>query len=111
MSRQAHFDASTDAPTIEQEKGHDLRLESVVSGTDAEKSSSRYANSEAGLDHKEGMSSAERRLVRKMDFVILPLTALLYVSAPLSLSRCFWLIQIIVIVRAWFSIADCVFGI
>ncbi|GAA5924395.1 uncharacterized protein JCM15063_005628 [Sporobolomyces koalae] len=52
---------------------------------DSEKAgSSRYAASTAGLDHHEASKKEERKLVRKMDCVILPLAVLLYLSAYLD---------------------------
>lgn len=81
MTRQARFE---EKPQVnESEKAvEDVRLEQAMStttGTDFDKGSSRYANSELGLEHREGVNQAEKKLVRKLDRVILPLTALLYV--------------------------------
>jgi hypothetical protein len=57
------------------------RFEEAASTTagDTEKGSA-YANSTTGLDHQKGLKEQERRILRKLDVVILPLTALLYVS-------------------------------
>ncbi|GAA6007931.1 hypothetical protein JCM11491_006544 [Sporobolomyces phaffii] len=52
---------------------------------DSEKAgSSRYAASTTGLEHQEASKKLERRLVRKMDAVILPMAVLLYLSAYLD---------------------------
>ncbi|KAH8799261.1 MFS general substrate transporter [Flagelloscypha sp. PMI_526] len=61
------------------------RFEEAASTTagDTEKGSA-YANSTTGLDHQKGLKEQERRILRKLDVVILPLTALLYLSAYLD---------------------------
>ncbi|GAA5968251.1 hypothetical protein JCM8115_006170 [Rhodotorula mucilaginosa] len=46
--------------------------------------SSRYAGSESGLEHVKASKTAERKLVRKLDVLILPLAILLYLSAYLD---------------------------
>ncbi|GAA5880205.1 hypothetical protein JCM3774_006085 [Rhodotorula dairenensis] len=46
--------------------------------------SSRYADSESGLEHVKASKAAERKLVRKLDVLILPLAILLYLSAYLD---------------------------
>ncbi|GAA5988271.1 hypothetical protein JCM10908_002144 [Rhodotorula pacifica] len=46
--------------------------------------SSRYAESESGLAHVKASKAAERKLVRKLDVLILPLAILLYLSAYLD---------------------------
>ncbi|GAA5861871.1 hypothetical protein JCM1840_006860 [Sporobolomyces johnsonii] len=52
---------------------------------DSEKAgSSKYASSVAGLEHAKASKSAERRLVRKLDCVILPMAVFLYLSAYLD---------------------------
>ncbi|KAJ7778849.1 major facilitator superfamily domain-containing protein [Mycena maculata] len=51
---------------------------------DTEKGSSAYAASTAGLDHRSEYTKAERRLLFKLDIIILPLAALLYLSAYLD---------------------------
>ncbi|GAA5823381.1 hypothetical protein JCM10212_005675 [Sporobolomyces blumeae] len=52
---------------------------------DSEKAgSSRYASSTTGLEHQKASKNLERRLVRKMDCVILPMAVLLYLSAYLD---------------------------
>ncbi|GAA5927892.1 hypothetical protein JCM10213_000919 [Rhodosporidiobolus nylandii] len=53
--------------------------------TDTEKAgSSKYASSTLGLEHREASKKEERRLVRKLDVLILPLAVLLYLSAYLD---------------------------
>jgi hypothetical protein len=52
--------------------------------TESQRSSAGYANSTAGLDHKQEISKAERKLVFKLDILILPLAMLLYLSAYLD---------------------------
>ena len=50
----------------------------------SEKNSAAYgSDGEAGLTFKEERSRREKKLVLKLDMVILPLTALLYLSAYL----------------------------
>ncbi|KAJ7613445.1 major facilitator superfamily domain-containing protein [Roridomyces roridus] len=51
---------------------------------DTEKGSSKYAASTTGLDHRLETSKAERRLLFKLDIIILPLAVLLYLSAYLD---------------------------
>lgn len=51
--------------------------------------SESYANSEAGTTHIRELKRAEKRLVFKLDRAILPLTALLYLSAYLDRSVIF----------------------
>ncbi|GAA5832322.1 hypothetical protein JCM3766R1_002381 [Sporobolomyces carnicolor] len=51
---------------------------------DSEKGSSRYASSTTGLEHVEANKKLERKLVRKLDCVILPMAVLLYLSAYLD---------------------------
>ncbi|KAJ7342937.1 major facilitator superfamily domain-containing protein [Mycena albidolilacea] len=60
------------------------KTETNTTGTDAEKGSTSYAASTTGLDHKIETSRAERRLLFKLDIVILPLAVLLYLSAYLD---------------------------
>ncbi|KAF7340529.1 Major facilitator superfamily domain-containing protein [Mycena sanguinolenta] len=55
----------------------------VTNTTDTEKGSS-YAASTAGVDHRIESTKAERRLLLKLDVVILPLAVLLYLSAYLD---------------------------
>jgi hypothetical protein len=64
------------------EKEKDTRFEDVHTdkGTTEHGGSTRYANSEAGIAHVEANKTEEKRLLRKLDAVILPLTALLYLS-------------------------------
>ncbi|KAF8172951.1 major facilitator superfamily domain-containing protein [Mycena galopus ATCC 62051] len=54
----------------------------VTNTTDTEKGS--YAASTTGLDHRVETGKAERRLLLKLDVVILPLAVLLYLSAYLD---------------------------
>ncbi|KAI5479118.1 high-affinity nicotinic acid transporter [Pseudohyphozyma bogoriensis] len=51
---------------------------------DTEKGSTTYAGSESGLTHKKENEKAVRRLLRKQDVLIMPLAALLYLSAYLD---------------------------
>ncbi|GAA5832308.1 hypothetical protein JCM3766R1_002376 [Sporobolomyces carnicolor] len=51
---------------------------------DSEKGFSRYASSTTGLEHVEANKKLERKLVRKLDCVILPMAVLLYLSAYLD---------------------------
>lgn len=60
-------------------------LGAATSGAPDEKGSNGYAASEAGLDHVAGLRAQERRLLRKLDVVIIPLTAGLYVSGSASM--------------------------
>jgi hypothetical protein len=73
---------------IDEEKQHQARFEqaSDVADKDARSTTAgtTYANSETGLAHSESYQKEERRIVRKLDRVILPLTALLYLSAYLD---------------------------
>ncbi|GAA6041223.1 hypothetical protein JCM8097_008351 [Rhodosporidiobolus ruineniae] len=56
-----------------------------VTTTDTEKAgSSKYASSITGLEHVKANQTAERKLVRKLDILILPLAVLLYLSAYLD---------------------------
>jgi hypothetical protein len=57
-------------------------------GTGDKESTRYYANSESGIAHVQGKAAEERRIIRKLDAVILPLTALLYLSVSFVL-RCF----------------------
>ncbi|GAA5892237.1 hypothetical protein JCM8208_001489 [Rhodotorula glutinis] len=53
--------------------------------TNTEKAgSSKYADSTIGLEHVKAAKASERKLVRKLDAVILPLAVLLYLSAYLD---------------------------
>lgn len=56
----------------------------AASESGLEKQSTGYANSETGLAHVEEFRKEERRIVRKLDRIIVPLTALLYLSAYLD---------------------------
>ncbi|ORY82359.1 major facilitator superfamily domain-containing protein [Leucosporidium creatinivorum] len=51
---------------------------------DSEKDSSRYASSTAGLEFRAETHRAERRLLWKLDVLIIPLAVLLYLSAYLD---------------------------
>ncbi|KAJ7225131.1 major facilitator superfamily domain-containing protein [Mycena haematopus] len=55
----------------------------VTNTTDTEKGSG-YAASTTGVDHRAETTKAERRLLAKLDVVILPLAVLLYLSAYLD---------------------------
>lgn len=46
-----------------------------------EKGSTTYAASTVGLEQSESFKGQERKVLRKLDSVILPLTALLYASS------------------------------
>ncbi|GAA5830492.1 hypothetical protein JCM11251_002490 [Rhodosporidiobolus azoricus] len=53
--------------------------------TDTEKAgSSKYASSTIGIEHAKASKAEERRLVRKLDVVILPLAIFLYLAAYLD---------------------------
>lgn len=65
-------------PSMSEEEKPTTEALSTVA-TDTEKGTTHYADSTTGLDHKAGTRKEERRLVRKLDMVILPLTACLYV--------------------------------
>ncbi|GJN87727.1 hypothetical protein Rhopal_000682-T1 [Rhodotorula paludigena] len=55
------------------------------STTTSEKAgSSKYASSTIGIEHAKASKGNERKLVRKLDVVILPLAALLYLAAYLD---------------------------
>ncbi|EIM83806.1 MFS general substrate transporter [Stereum hirsutum FP-91666 SS1] len=63
----------------------DVRFETTSTTTaDPEKASTGYAASETGLQHVRATAKEERRILFKLDRVILPLTALLYLSAYLD---------------------------
>ncbi|KAI5476042.1 MFS general substrate transporter [Pseudohyphozyma bogoriensis] len=51
---------------------------------DTEKGSTAYASSEIGITHVKETAKAERKLLFKLDILILPLAVLLYVSAYLD---------------------------
>lgn len=74
MAPQARF------ADVEKEKSEVNQLETIPTGTgtDVDSKDSRYAASTTGLDHKEGVAQAERKLLRKMDMVwsCLPLLAI-----------------------------------
>ncbi|BGP29184.1 hypothetical protein JCM10296v2_000922 [Rhodotorula toruloides] len=59
-------------------------LAGLTTTTSEKAGSSRYASSETGLEHVKASKAAERRLVRKLDAVILPMAVLLYLSAYLD---------------------------
>ncbi|KAL8291709.1 hypothetical protein RQP46_001967 [Phenoliferia psychrophenolica] len=52
--------------------------------TDTEKGSTAYASSTTGEDHRVESAKAERRLLFKLDILIMPLAVLLYLSAYLD---------------------------
>jgi hypothetical protein len=66
---------------MDHEKPSQARFEdTMMSDHEKEDSSTRYANSEAGIAHVEGNRKMEKKILRRLDAVILPLTALLYLS-------------------------------
>ena len=67
------------AYTGDKEKGE---LDRQITTTDND--SSRYAASAAGLDHKHQNKVAERKLLFKLDVILLPLCMVLYLSAYLD---------------------------
>lgn len=67
------------ADTGDKEKGE---LDRQITTTDND--SSRYAASAAGLDHKHQIAVAERKLLLKLDLILLPLCMVLYLSAYLD---------------------------
>ncbi|KAL8291700.1 hypothetical protein RQP46_001958 [Phenoliferia psychrophenolica] len=56
----------------------------ITNGTDTEKGSTGYASSTTGEDHRIETAKAERRLLLKLEVLIIPLAALLYLSAYLD---------------------------
>lgn len=69
----------------EEDKMAEVRFETTSATTgDPEKASTGYAASETGLQHVRATLKEERRILFKLDRVILPLTALLYLSAYLD---------------------------
>ncbi|KAJ7675567.1 major facilitator superfamily domain-containing protein [Mycena rosella] len=62
------------------------RIQPTMTNTtlDTEKGSGAYASSTTGIDHRVESNKAERRLLFKLDIVILPLAVLLYLSAYLD---------------------------
>ena len=74
-------------PANDNEKVEISEMEKASGGlalTESQRSSSGYAASTAGLDHKAENAKAERKLVFKLDILILPLAMLLYLSAYLD---------------------------
>ncbi|POY70839.1 hypothetical protein BMF94_6252 [Rhodotorula taiwanensis] len=59
-------------------------LAEYTTTTSEKAGSSRYAESDAGLEHVRASKAAERKLVRKLDVLIMPLAMLLYLSAYLD---------------------------
>lgn len=59
-------------------------LAGYTTTTSEKAGSSKYASSETGLEHVKASKAAERKLVRKLDAVILPMAVLLYLSAYLD---------------------------
>ncbi|GAA5856467.1 hypothetical protein JCM8547_008756 [Rhodosporidiobolus lusitaniae] len=53
-------------------------------GTGKDNSSSKYASSTIGLEHRTASQKEERKLVRKLDVLIIPLAVLLYLAAYLD---------------------------
>jgi hypothetical protein len=76
MADQGTRFATDKAEVNELEKGSTL-------APTASQRSTGYAASTAGLDHKSETSKAERKLLFKLDILILPLAMLLYLSAYL----------------------------
>jgi hypothetical protein len=73
------------------EKEHQTRFDDSGTGVaEKEEASTHYANSEAGLAHVEGNRKEEKRILRRLDSVLLPLTALLY----LSVSCVLWIVNV-----------------
>lgn len=68
--------------SLDQEKGDALYKENTLATTD--RSSTGYAASTAGLDHKHQNAVSERKLLFKLDILILPLCMMLYLSAYLD---------------------------
>ncbi|OZJ03566.1 hypothetical protein BZG36_03097 [Bifiguratus adelaidae] len=66
------------------DESFDNALTHQTSVTDTEKGSSAYASSIGGGVHLQEYRKAERKLVRKLDMVILPLTMCMYLSAYLD---------------------------
>lgn len=68
MSTSPHQARFADADV---EKSEATQLETIPSATATEATSkeSRYADSTTGLDHKDGVARAERKLLLKMDLV------------------------------------------
>jgi len=75
--QETRFEMTTEQPI----DGHTL---GPASTHDTEKGSSGYAASILGEDHKVGLLKAERKLLLKLDVIILPFAALLYLSAYLD---------------------------
>jgi hypothetical protein len=71
VAHQGHFDAAASEFVVEK------------------KTSEPYANSEAGTTHLHEITREEKRLLFKLDRVIVPLTSLLYLSAYLDRSVTF----------------------
>ncbi|WWC86436.1 uncharacterized protein L201_001313 [Kwoniella dendrophila CBS 6074] len=63
---------------------HQIGTRTTLAGTETEKGSTRYANSETGLAFIEENKKAERKLLLKLDLAILPFAVLLYLSAYLD---------------------------
>ncbi|BGO88676.1 hypothetical protein NBRC10512v2_000621 [Rhodotorula toruloides] len=78
----AHFEETAARPGPRFADGESLA--GFTTTTSEKAGSSRYASSETGLEHVKASKAAERRLVRKLDVVILPMAVLLYLSAYLD---------------------------
>ncbi|KAK7060032.1 major facilitator superfamily domain-containing protein [Favolaschia claudopus] len=80
--REARF--VEDTKHDDHESGGGAIQKTYTNTTDTEKGSTSYAASTTGLDHRLETKRAERRLLLKLDVIILPLAALLYLSAYLD---------------------------
>ncbi|BGO98287.1 putative High-affinity nicotinic acid transporter (putative) [Rhodotorula toruloides] len=78
----AHYEETSARPGPRFADGESLA--GYTTTTSEKAGSSRYASSETGLEHVKASKTAERRLVRKLDVVILPMAVLLYLSAYLD---------------------------
>ena len=68
----------TDGEDTEKQDTSMMEKGSTLAPTSSNKSSDYYANSTAGLDHKQENWKAERKLLFKLDILILPLAMMLY---------------------------------
>ncbi|KAK4698779.1 hypothetical protein P7C70_g7490, partial [Phenoliferia sp. Uapishka_3] len=79
----ARFAADVREDTVSKDNEMKPTLTNTTNATDTEKGSG-YASSTTGLDHRVQTSKAERRLLFKLDILIIPLAVLLYLSAYLD---------------------------
>jgi hypothetical protein len=90
MQEKSHTDTARNGTTrfADPEKQHQEVLKTerdpTLAPIESQTGSSRYASSEAGLTHKKQTWVAERKLLLKLDVVVLPLAMLLYLSAYLD---------------------------